>query len=96
MKGLVILRILEVSGKLWSKWVKSWFYIKFCHAAAVYLPHAKGLRTYGLTAKNSEKPVRLPNGFLCPRVEAELRTYSGEEIGSEKSNMAQTEAIPGE
>ena len=30
--------------------------------------------------KNGEQPIRLPNGLLYPRVEAEQRTHSWDEI----------------
>ena len=34
----------------------------------------------GVTAQNGEQPIRPPNGLLCPRVELEQRTQSGDEI----------------
>ena len=30
--------------------------------------------------QNGEQPIRLPNGFLYPRVEEDQRTHSGDEI----------------
>ena len=35
----------------------------------------------GVRAQNGEQPIRLPNGFLYPRVEVEQRTHYGDEIG---------------
>ena len=37
-------------------------------------------REIGVTAQNSEQPIRLPNGLLYPRVEVEPRTHFGDEI----------------
>ena len=34
----------------------------------------------GVTAQNSEQPIRLPNRLLYPRVEVEQQTHSGDEI----------------
>ena len=51
-----------------------WFPVEFSHAAAVCPPQN------GVTAQNGEQPIKLPNGFLYPRVEVEQRTHSGDEI----------------
>ena len=48
-------------------------YVEFWHADVVYPPRI------GVTAQNSEQPIRLPNGLLYRRVEVEQRTHSGDE-----------------
>ena len=48
----------------------------------------------GVTAPNSEQPIRLPNSLLYPKIEVEQRTHSGDEIAQDSSYPKNQVTLP--